>query len=105
MWLSRSRKLGVRKLVFQDLPHLRTSGNLLVGSYALCTPESNQEHYINPCLAYLIYVADLQTFEFQGCRLAYRISGNGPPLLMLQGVAVYGASGWNPQVEILEKQY
>jgi pimeloyl-ACP methyl ester carboxylesterase len=46
----------------------------------------------------------LETFEFQGCRLAYRIQGTGPPLIMIQGVGAYGTA-WNPQIEILEKHY
>src|SRR5262245_11548259 len=32
-------------------------------------------------LAYLGVVGPLQTLEFQGCRLAYRIDGAGPPML------------------------
>jgi pimeloyl-ACP methyl ester carboxylesterase len=49
-------------------------------------------------------VDPLQTLEVAGCRLAYRITGTGPPLVMIQGVGAFGA-GWNPQVEILEKYY
>lgn len=49
-------------------------------------------------------VHPLQTLEFRGCRLAYRIEGAGAPLLMIQGVGAHGL-GWNPQVEILEKHF
>ena len=49
-------------------------------------------------------VGSVRKLEVAGCRLAYRISGTGPPLVMIQGVGAYGA-GWNPQVEILEKYY
>ena len=35
-----------------------------------------------------------------GCRLHYRLSGGGPPILMIQGVGVHG-DGWQPQVEYL----
>ena len=46
----------------------------------------------------------LQTFEFRGCRLAYRTEGAGPPLVMIQGVGAHGLGG-NPQVEILKKDF
>lgn len=49
-------------------------------------------------------MAPLQTLEFQGCRLAWRIDGAGPPLLMIQGVGACGTAP-NPQIEILMKQY
>jgi pimeloyl-ACP methyl ester carboxylesterase len=49
-------------------------------------------------------VRPLQKLEFRGCRLAYRIDGAGPPVLMIQGVGAYGL-GWNPQVAILEKHF
>jgi pimeloyl-ACP methyl ester carboxylesterase len=47
----------------------------------------------------------VQTFEFQGCRFAYRITGKGPPLVMIQGVGAFGVTDSNPQVQILEKHY
>jgi pimeloyl-ACP methyl ester carboxylesterase len=46
----------------------------------------------------------VQTFEFEGCPLAYRLDGEGPPLVMIQGVAAYGTSP-NPQIEILKHHY
>ncbi len=46
----------------------------------------------------------VQTYEFQGCRLAYRIDGAGPPLVMIQGVGAHGIA-YNPQVEILKASY
>lgn len=46
----------------------------------------------------------LQTLDFQGCKLAWRLDGAGPPLLMIQGVGAYGTSP-NPQVEILQRHY
>jgi pimeloyl-ACP methyl ester carboxylesterase len=46
----------------------------------------------------------LQKFEFEGCPIAYRIAGEGPPLLMTQGVGAYGTSP-NPLFDILEKHY
>jgi pimeloyl-ACP methyl ester carboxylesterase len=49
-------------------------------------------------------LAPLQTLEFEGCRLAWRIEGAGPPLLMIQGVGAQGTS-LNPQVELLAKCY
>jgi len=46
----------------------------------------------------------IRTFEFQGCNLAWRVDGAGPPLLMIQGVGAYGTAP-NPQVELLSKHY
>jgi pimeloyl-ACP methyl ester carboxylesterase len=46
----------------------------------------------------------IQAYEFQGCRLAYRIDGTGPPLVMIQGVGAHGTA-YNPQVEILKASY
>lgn len=46
----------------------------------------------------------VQTYEFEGCRLAYRIDGTGPPLVMIQGVGAHGIA-YNPQVEILQAGY
>jgi pimeloyl-ACP methyl ester carboxylesterase len=49
-------------------------------------------------------VGSFETLEFQGCRLAYRIEGAGPPLVLIQGVGAHGL-GWNPQVEILKQSF
>ena len=49
-------------------------------------------------------VLPLQTLDFRGCPLAYRIEGDGPPLVMIQGVAANGTSS-NPQIEILKTRY
>ncbi len=49
-------------------------------------------------------VSQLQTFEFEGCRFAYRVDGEGPPLVMIQGVGAHGTA-YNPQVEILKAHY
>jgi pimeloyl-ACP methyl ester carboxylesterase len=38
------------------------------------------------------------TLEFDGCRIAYRITGTGSPVLLIQGVGLHG-DGWTPQVE------
>jgi len=46
----------------------------------------------------------IETLEFQGCRLAWRIEGAGPPLLMIQGVGAYGTAP-NPLLELLKKHY
>ncbi|MGA2212242.1 MAG: alpha/beta fold hydrolase [Bryobacteraceae bacterium] len=46
----------------------------------------------------------LQTFEFEGCRFAYRVEGEGPPLMMIQGVGAQGTA-YNPQIEILKARY
>lgn len=42
--------------------------------------------------------------SFQGCTLAYDLRGEGPPVLLIQGVGV-AASGWRPQVETLAPHY
>jgi pimeloyl-ACP methyl ester carboxylesterase len=46
----------------------------------------------------------VQSFEFEGCKFAYRVEGAGPPLIMIQGVGAHGVA-YNPQVEILKSQY
>src|SRR6185503_13565896 len=48
--------------------------------------------------------SDLRTVEHRGCRLAYRVSGDGAPVLMIQGVGLHG-DGWAPQVEELASEY
>lgn len=42
--------------------------------------------------------------DFAGCRLAYRIEGAGPPLVMIQGVGANGLAS-NPQIDILKHHY
>ncbi len=49
-------------------------------------------------------VTPLQTLEFQGCNLAWRIDGAGPPLVMIQGVGACGTSP-NPQIAIMKQHY
>jgi pimeloyl-ACP methyl ester carboxylesterase len=41
-----------------------------------------------------------RVLEHAGCRLAYEVVGEGPPVLFIQGVGVHGR-GWSPQVEAL----
>ncbi|MCU1328598.1 MAG: putative hydrolase [Bryobacterales bacterium] len=41
---------------------------------------------------------------FENCTLAYRVEGAGPPVLMIQGVGVYG-SGWLPQLAALTPHF
>lgn len=40
----------------------------------------------------------------RGCPLAYRVAGDGPPVVLIQGVGVHG-DGWRPQVEALASSY
>jgi len=47
---------------------------------------------------------DLPSIEHRGCRLTYAVRGEGPPVLLIQGVAVHG-DGWGPQVDALSTQY
>jgi pimeloyl-ACP methyl ester carboxylesterase len=42
--------------------------------------------------------------DHRGSRLAYEIQGQGPPVLLIQGVGVHG-NGWRPQVEALSNRY
>lgn len=42
--------------------------------------------------------------EHRGCRLAHAVSGEGPPVLMIQGAGMHG-DGWLPQVEGLSDQF
>jgi pimeloyl-ACP methyl ester carboxylesterase len=44
------------------------------------------------------------TIEHRGCRLAYDVRGDGPPVLFIQGVGVHG-DGWRPQVDELAARY
>lgn len=44
------------------------------------------------------------SFEYRGCCLSYRRRGEGPPVLMIQGVGVHG-DGWSPQVEGLRGRF
>ena len=39
-----------------------------------------------------------------GCSLAYRVEGQGPVLLLIQGVGVHG-EGWRPQVDGLRDAF
>lgn len=40
----------------------------------------------------------------QNCRLAYRVQGNGPPVLFIQGVNTHG-DGWQPQADGLSSRF
>ena len=44
------------------------------------------------------------TVEHRGCRLAYEVRGDGPPVLLIQGVGVHG-DGWRPQVDGIGARY
>lgn len=45
-----------------------------------------------------------RTVEHRGCPLAYDVRGEGPPVLLIQGVGVHG-DGWLPQTEVLAAKY
>lgn len=49
-------------------------------------------------------MSDSPAIEHRGCRLAYEICGEGPPVLLIQGVGVHGG-GWRPQVEALQQSH
>ncbi|OWK34871.1 Beta-ketoadipate enol-lactone hydrolase [Fimbriiglobus ruber] len=42
--------------------------------------------------------------ESAGCRIAYKVRGDGPPVIFIQGVGVHG-DGWSPQVDTLSSRY
>jgi len=42
--------------------------------------------------------------EHMGCRLAYSVTGSGPPVVFIQGVGLHGA-GWLPQTVELARAY
>jgi pimeloyl-ACP methyl ester carboxylesterase len=44
------------------------------------------------------------TVEHRGCRLAYAVRGDGPPVVFIQGTGLHGG-GWQPQVNELAAQY
>jgi pimeloyl-ACP methyl ester carboxylesterase len=44
------------------------------------------------------------TTEFQGCRFSYKLVGEGPPVLFIQGVGVHG-DGWLPQTSDLSSDF
>lgn len=46
----------------------------------------------------------LQFAEHKGCQLAYRVEGDGPPVVLIQGTAVHGY-GWTPQVRDLQSDF
>jgi pimeloyl-ACP methyl ester carboxylesterase len=46
----------------------------------------------------------MPTLEHAGCRFSYTVRGNGPPVLMIQGVGVHG-DGWRPQVDAIAREY
>jgi pimeloyl-ACP methyl ester carboxylesterase len=52
----------------------------------------------------MIISPDTAVVEHRGCRLTYRVRGEGPPVLLIQGVGVHG-DGWQPQVEALAARY
>jgi pimeloyl-ACP methyl ester carboxylesterase len=48
--------------------------------------------------------SEARTLEHRGCRLHYRVRGDGPPVLFVQGVGLHG-DGWTPQVDGLSERY
>ncbi len=44
------------------------------------------------------------TLQHAGCSLAYRVTGDGEPVILIQGVGVHG-DGWDPQVQGLKHRY
>lgn len=45
-----------------------------------------------------------QTVEHRQCHIAYKVRGNGPAVLLIQGVGVHG-DGWLPQINELASRY
>jgi pimeloyl-ACP methyl ester carboxylesterase len=46
----------------------------------------------------------MQTLKHKECDFSFRVEGDGPPVLFIQGVGLHG-DGWLPQVEHLSSQY
>lgn len=51
-----------------------------------------------------IFKRDYQQREHRGCRLSYRVEGDGPPVLFIQGSGLHG-DGWRPQVDELASRF
>src|SRR5438045_574008 len=49
-------------------------------------------------------VGGFSSLEYRGCRLAYRVTGAGPPLVWIQGVGAQGLAV-NPQVDRLKGHF
>ena len=45
-----------------------------------------------------------RTVEHRGCKLAYDVYGDGPAVLLIQGVGVHGG-GWKPQTDALAARF
>lgn len=45
-----------------------------------------------------------RTLDHRGSRIAYDVQGQGPPVLLIQGVGVHG-EGWRPQLDALTDRY
>lgn len=45
-----------------------------------------------------------KTLDHRGSRISYEVRGEGPPVLLIQGVGVHGG-GWQPQVDALTERY
>jgi pimeloyl-ACP methyl ester carboxylesterase len=43
-------------------------------------------------------------FLYRGCNLAYRVEGEGAPVVFIQGVGVHG-DGWKPQTDALREHF
>src|SRR5262249_38133539 len=44
------------------------------------------------------------TTTYRGCKLSWSVAGNGPPVVLIQGVGVAGGA-WEPQVDALASNY
>ncbi len=49
-------------------------------------------------------MSQLQYFEHKSCRLAYRVQGEGTPVVFIQGTGVHG-DGWQPQIDAFMHDY
>lgn len=47
---------------------------------------------------------DIASIEHRGCRFSYRVRGNGPPVVFIQGTGLHG-EGWRPQIDGLAGEY
>ncbi len=45
-----------------------------------------------------------QSLDYRGCSLSYKVRGEGPPVLFIQGTGTHG-DGWRPQVDELSGRF
>lgn len=49
-------------------------------------------------------MSEVVSVDHKGCHLVGKVRGNGPPVVMIQGVGLHG-DGWRPQIDGLSHRY